>query len=473
MMLSAGIGAERGAAETLSEAVRAAYQTNPGLLERRADQRALDETYVQARAGWRPTLGAQVTLSDERQDVGRGLGSEVLTNATGALVPVGGGAGYTYNSTNATLQASQPLYTGGRVRSAVDAAEADVMAGREDLRAAEVRLLQDVVQAYADVRQDLEVVAVRRDDLQVLERQVEQARARLELGQATRIDLAQSGAQLAAARAQLASAQGSLNAGAARYAALVGHGPADLAPEGALPGLPAGLDQAFAAADAESPVLRRAQFAEQAARFRLAEARAAKRPSASADLSVGYVGAAAPLRTDRFDRAITGTLTLVQPLYSGGVLSSRIRQAQERDTAARLASESARRDVAQSVAQAWSGLDVAGAALLADAEQVDAARLAFEGLQEQNRLGVATTLDLLIQQQQYRDARLGLIQARRDRGVAQAAVLAAVGRLSIARLAPGTAPYDPARAFDRADRAGRFPLEVVPSLFDRLGAPRS
>ena len=48
-------------AETLQEAIALAYQTNPSLLAQRANQRALDESIVQARAGLRPSL--DVTIS--------------------------------------------------------------------------------------------------------------------------------------------------------------------------------------------------------------------------------------------------------------------------------------------------------------------------------------------------------------------------------------------------------------------------
>ena len=50
-------------AETLADAIALAYQNNPTLQAQRAAQRALDESYVQARTGWRPTLGLQASAS--------------------------------------------------------------------------------------------------------------------------------------------------------------------------------------------------------------------------------------------------------------------------------------------------------------------------------------------------------------------------------------------------------------------------
>ncbi|MBS0333795.1 MAG: TolC family protein, partial [Proteobacteria bacterium] len=59
---AAGLAAPA-AAETLADALALAYQSNPTLLAQRASQRALDENYVQARAGYRPTLSFQGSAS--------------------------------------------------------------------------------------------------------------------------------------------------------------------------------------------------------------------------------------------------------------------------------------------------------------------------------------------------------------------------------------------------------------------------
>ncbi len=55
-------------AETLQDAIALAYHTNPSLLAQRANQRALDETVVQARAGLRPTLSASAGIDYSRND---------------------------------------------------------------------------------------------------------------------------------------------------------------------------------------------------------------------------------------------------------------------------------------------------------------------------------------------------------------------------------------------------------------------
>src|SRR5438128_58162 len=74
-IFSVGAGAALAApagAETLSDALAAAYDSNPTLQAQRANQRALDETYVQARSGWRPTLSATGSFAYQEVRTPRG-----------------------------------------------------------------------------------------------------------------------------------------------------------------------------------------------------------------------------------------------------------------------------------------------------------------------------------------------------------------------------------------------------------------
>src|SRR3954463_10944760 len=66
-------------AETLADAIALAYDSNPTLQAQRANQRALDETYVQARAGWRPTvsLQASATYNEFRTPKAAALGGDL------------------------------------------------------------------------------------------------------------------------------------------------------------------------------------------------------------------------------------------------------------------------------------------------------------------------------------------------------------------------------------------------------------
>jgi outer membrane protein len=476
---SAGLLSAAGAAaETLADAIALAYQTNPTLQEQRALQRALDENYVQARTGLRPTINATAQASEREtrfaatpQTIdtnGDGVPDTVLTTTPERTISSG--------SSNAAITITQPLYTGGRVTSQITASEADVLAGREALRSIEAAVLLAVVQSYVDVRRDLERLRISQENVAVLNRQLEESRARFEVGEITRTDVAQSEARQAAARATLASAQALLAISRANYAAIVGQNPGELAPEPSLAALlPPSVEAAFAKAEENNPQVRTAGFSERASRARVAAARAQRRPTIGLRGDLGYTAAETAGFGNQFgdyDRAVTGSVVATMPIFTGGLTNSQVRQAAERNNADRIAIEGARRDALQDVAQAWNSLLGTRANLTANEEQVRAARIAFEGTREEAQVGLRTTLDVLNAEQELRQAELALVTARRDEYVAGAQVLSAMGELEARNLIQGVEIYDPATNFNRVKRSwGWVPWEHLIEVIDRVGAP--
>jgi len=478
-LLSGGLGIAAalapavGQAETLADAIALAYQSNPTLQAQRALQRELDETYVQARAGWRPTANATGQANWSRTDLGKEYGNqgELISNGTGGYSEVSGGGSYQENYGQGQLAITQPLYTGGKTGATVKAAEATVLAGRENLRTVEAQIILSVVTAFEDVRLNQQILGIRNDNAGVLRSQLAETQAKFDVGQVTRTDVAQAQAQLASANALLAVAKATLQISRANYAAVVGQNPGELAPEPLLPGLPGSVDQAFDVADSDNPALRQAELTEQSSRAKIVEAKAANRLTVSATASVGYLGTLQPFGTQDFDRTIAGQVTITQPLFTGGVNSSLIRQAMEQNTADRIGIEGARRTVVQTVAQAWNTMVGDQASVTSNEEQVRAATVAFEGIREQYRVGLSTTLDVLIQQQNLESAQLALVQARHDAYVAQAALLQAMGRLEARALVSGAPIYDPAKSFNRVKNANAVPWEPLIAALDSVGAP--
>jgi len=217
-------------AETLTDAIALAYQTNPTLQQQRATQRATDESVVQAKTAFRPTATLSADVTESQSDPNGGV--RVESSGSGA-----------------TLSISQPLYTGGKASANLTAAEADVLASREGLRNIEQNVLIGVIQAYVDVRRDQERLRISQENVEVLNRQLDESNARFEVGEITRTDVAQSQARRAAAQAALSSAQAQLSISRASYAAIVGQNPTDLVAEPSQAALlPPSVEQAFDAA---------------------------------------------------------------------------------------------------------------------------------------------------------------------------------------------------------------------------------
>ena len=493
-MLLASAGAARG--ETLADAIALAYETNPQLAAQRAVLRTLDEDYVQARSGWGPTVGLSgqaywqhtaygaeassvlsstsigtTASSSSGAGAAAAAGNTSSSSVTGSGVAVQSTSASSLNYGYAALTVSQPLYTGGKVAAEVGAAQAAVQAGRQTLRATETTVLQSVVMAYQDVLRDMQVLAIREDATKLLAGQVEETQAKFNVGQVTHTDVAQAQAQLAASQALLATARAGLATSRAEYVAAVGRTPGELAEPPPLPGVPTGVDAAFDAAEAGSPTLLQAQLTEAASRARVSAARANLRPTVSAQASYGAEGSLTPFATRDFDRVATAQVVYSQPIFTGGLNGSLVRQALDQNTADRISIETARRSVIQSVSQAWEALTGARAGLDADVRGLAAATTAFNGIREQYRVGLSSTLDVLIQQQTLESAQLAVASARHDAYVASAALLAAIGQLQAAALARGVPLYDPSRAFERVKGKGATPWEPLIAALDQLGEP--
>lgn len=447
VLLGAAAFASSAHADSLADAIALAYQTNPTLLNQRAQLRITDETYVQARAGYRPQINVQADAT--RQDY----------------------SGQTTNSGDAYITATQPLYAGGRTAAAVNAAEADILSQREILRATEASVLQQVVQAYADVLRDQEGVAIREVNVAALEDQLKEVTARAKVGDLTRTDVAQSEGYVGQARQDLATSKAQLDTSRANYAAVVGQRPQTLEPLPPLPNMPANLDDAYSTAEAANPQIRSAVYAEQAAKMRTAQARDQRLPSVSLKMQYGFTGPASPFAPNIYPPQASVSASVTQPLFAGGVIDSQIRQEIERQTSARIQTEQSRRAMIQQIAQTWSSFLASRENITNADNQVKANQVAYEGVQKERRIDLRSTLEVFYIEQSLRQAELSRAAARHDEYVAAAQLLASMGLLEAKLLAPGINVYDPVKRFQQVRSAGAVPWEVLPEALDHLTAP--
>lgn len=441
-------GATAARAESLADAIALAYKTNPTLQNQRAQLRVTDETYVQARAGYRPQVNIQVDAT--RQDYIQ----------------------QTTNTGTAFITGQQPLYTGGRTASAVNAAEADVLSGRETLRGTEASVLEQVITAYADVLRDQEGVKIYEDNLAALQAILDETSARAKVGDLTRTDVAQTQGYVFQAKTSLASAKAQLEVSRANYAAVVGERPGTLDPAPALPGAPATLDQALATGELGNPSLRSSEYAEQGARLRTAQARDQRLPNIVLRMQYGYSGPESQFQPNIYPKDFAATVSLTQPLFAGGVIDSQIRQQMERENSARMQTDNARRVMVQQISQAWSQYLAAHENETSADQEAQANQVAYDGMRKERQADLRSTLEVLYIEQSLAQSKLAKAGAYHDTYVAQADLIGSMGLLEAALVAPGAVDvYDPAKNFNRVKMTGAVPWEVVPDLLDHATAP--
>ncbi|MGA1797673.1 TolC family outer membrane protein [Sphingomonas sp. 4RDLI-65] len=404
-LVGAAFLATPASAETLREAIATAYATNPQLAAARARQDALAESPEQARALGRPTVSADAGAGYDRLGYGR--------------------AG------SASVSVALPIWTGGRVRSAIRAANGDVAAGAEAVRDTEAAILEGVVGAYADLLYNQQAVEVARVGIERLDDQVAEARARFGLGQATRTDVAQLEAQRATVVANLADAEGALAIAGAAYRAVVGQDAGILSAEIAPPAvLPIDREEARNAAQAGNPTLLQQRRVVDASTARIDQARAERAPSLDFAGAYGRGGRIAEDVVRGYEAAASAGVAFRLPLLTGGLVPSRIRQAEATNRAERFQADAALREAIRSADTAWASFAAAQTRLQATIDGFAAADLALKGVRAEYGFGLRSTIDILVTDQSYRGAQLAVAAARADVLVAQAALLRATGRLS-------------------------------------------
>lgn len=437
---------ERGAAPpavtTLREALGLAYRSNPILLAQRAQSRAADYRLPQARAGYGPKLTISGSYGYERDN---------FESSLGGFFPR---ADWT-----ATAQAviNQPVYTFGRNAAAERGAQANISFNRGSLRAAEAGVLLDTISAYTSFARDRAGVGIAQDNLSLLEQEMSDTAARFRARESTSTDLQQVETRVGLGRSQLLAAQEQFATSRALFLRFVGALPGDLAPPNPLQ-LPIDtLDEAYALAERDNPVLAAAYAREKISRAALDAARAEMLPRV--DLrGLADSGVINPYNSALRQTTLRGEVLVSAPIFQSGLLRARVDQAREANDSDWRLIDSAIRDNRAEVAAAWNAMVTKRKAIIELRAAVASAQQAYDGALLQERAGMRTTLDVLDLARELLGVKIGLNATITDTYVAEARLLAAMGKLEATYLLPDEPLYDPDKHYADARDNGDVPL---------------
>jgi len=422
-------------AQTLVEAFASAYRDNPGLQSERFRARATDERVPEALSGYRPKAYGEAFYGyTSLNRKGSELGRERDRDTT-----------YGYNAT-----IEQPIFDGFRTRNGVREAESEVRAAHQDLRARENEVLLQTATAYFDVLADEGIVLYRRKSLTALRRELVGARSRLERGRITVTDLEQLKQRTALARSDLEKASARERISALRFTRVTGRKAASLRmPRLPSRHLPKSLRAAARIAEANSPIIAAAALRHDAAKHAVNKIRGELLPDArivgSYDRSFNETGA----YPDEEAASIVGRVRV--PLYQGGAVSARVRQAKSSAAGRDREIQDARLRIGEAVGAAWTEFKTARRRLGTDRLAVKAGEKALSSIREEERGGQRSVIDVLDAERELVNARIRLLNTRRDVHVSAYALLRAIGELTIKKMAPGVEQYD-AKAHYRAVR---------------------
>ncbi|MDH7787734.1 outer membrane protein [Ochrobactrum sp. 19YEA23] len=410
--------------ENLSGALVKAYKNNATLNSSRAGVRVQDENVAIAKSNYRPQITGSYDASRSRAPT----------------------SGYRTSGT-VGIQLNQMLFDGFQTKNNVAAAETQVYAQRENMRNDEQNTLYSAVSAYMDVYQNRQIAVLREKNLAAMNEQVRAARARLDVGEGTRTDVAQAEASRSTAVAELNSARANVKSAEATYVRIVGAQPDRLAAAAAAKNLPKSPNEAFAVAQAGHPGILATQYAVNAAGYNVKAKEGALLPTVGLSAGASRLDTYAGSTVGDGNSASVG-IGVTIPIYTGGRTSAQIRQSKEQLGQARIEVDVVRDQVREAIGSAWSQLEAARASVKANRDGIAAAQLALDGVIEERKVGQRTTLDVLNAQNDLTAAEITLVQSEHDVVVASYALLNATGRMTSKQMGLQVAEYKPEEHYD-------------------------
>jgi outer membrane protein len=395
------------AAEDLIQIYRDALASDPVLASARATWDATLELVPQARAGILPAVNLLGNVNE--QDFNDRLRTDPTTTIHQRFPT------YTY-----TVSASQPLY---RPQNSISLEQARQQVGQSDyiLASSQQDLIVRVIQAYLDVLLARFNIELTESQKAAVSENLAQAKRNFEVGTATITDTNDAQAKYDQIVAQEISAQNDLDNKLAALRAIIGRAPRELKGfsgkfQPQLP-VPNALEPWVEKAISENYQVRIAQANLDIATLEVDRQVAGHYPTLDlvASFNQGYAGAAASTGTlggfaSDSRLALIG-LQLNVPIYQGGAIVSRVRQAIANQEKARQDLETARRN-AQLLAQtSFSGVTNGVAQVKAFEQALVSAQVSYDSNKLGLEVGVRTNLDVLNQQQQVFQTRFNLAQS--------------------------------------------------------------
>ncbi|MEO8883588.1 MAG: TolC family outer membrane protein [Devosia sp.] len=409
-----GFSVSGASAESIKSALTAAYAHNPAITSALMSVKIAAENIALQKSATRPILGASTSITD--------------------TFGVSGGIGANVQSAQAGLGYSQTLFDNHKTDANVEAARAEVAVANQNLRSAEATVLLNAVQAYMNVILNTQLVKLRTDSVTFYQSQVKASQDRQNIGEGTKIEVAQAQASLALGVATQKAAMAALQSAQASYVQWVGHKPSNLSSDfnfGTL--IPPSVDRAIALSNSYNPSILAAKAAIRAAAAGLDAANSSFGPSVGLTGSLGPSFSSVSTTGGKGDSMQLGgsvKLSLSVPIYSGGALGAASRQANNSSIKSQLDAQSALLSVNDQVVTAWSALQNAAAQIESANAAVQAGQLALQGVVQERDVGQKTTLDVLNQESTLETSQEALVSSNASKVIAAFTLIAATGRMA-------------------------------------------
>ena len=406
-------------AETFTEALKKAYKNNSELNAERENISISEQELKISMSSYFPTVTLEGSKSQDETDK--------LTNRNGSNATI-----TDVDTETKSISVTQTLFDFGR--------GADLSKSKIGINLAKAKLLkkeQDIlyktVAAYTGLISANEKLEINRANVELLSRQVETDRIRLERGQISLSDVSQSESSLAGAEASFIQAQSDLLTSKLNYENIIGPlGNAQSLDKSSIISyqIPGSLNSAIEQSKKSNPDLIIAEMEYEQSKKDTSIARSELVPTAKLSLEKSYSDDLSATYDERDKETLKATVTW--PFYSGGKNLASLNKNKNIENRSRLTLDSEIKQNQTNVASAWSNFQSNKSLLNSVQLQVRAAEIANEGITAEYNSGSSgrTTLEVIQSNSLLLNAQISLADSERNFILSQFNLLKSIGLLN-------------------------------------------
>ncbi len=404
--------------------IEAAFKNNLKLNAERKNQKSIKQNINISRSEFLPSISLSGDQSSSQ--------STSKKDSSGSNLPDSN-----LDTETKTITVDQKLFQGFKGYNSLKKSELEVKQADFKLKQTEQQTIVETVSAYFDFVFKSQNEEFNISNVTLFERQVESDSARLQKGEITLTDLAQSESSLAGANADLIKARTELLASKVNFERITReNAPKEINSNNRINiDLPPTLEEALNIAKSNNTDLMIARLDYQIAEKDANIEKARLSPSASINYSKSENKDFSSTIDEMNQETVKATITW--PLIKGGENISSIKKSKLKKQRALLLSKDAENKAISEITNAWSKYQSSESVLTATESQLKAAEIANEGITlEYDSGNTRTTLEVIQSRSLLLNARIEFAKANRDFMIAQVELAFHLGTLSLSSIKP-------------------------------------
>jgi len=418
ILLSLILFSQQSYAVTLTEALLEAYKNNPELNAERENFKVSKENLNISKSEFLPSLTLSSSNSNESTDK--------LTNRSGDDV-----SPTDVNSKIQSITIEQTLFQGFAGVARFEKSKIGLNLAEAKLLKREQETIYKAIEAYTGLMFAKKKLDINKKNVNLYERTVETAQARLERGQITLSDLAQSESSLAGAQAKFIQAKNNEVTAKLVYEKVIGSitNVDSLSKDSDIDfKIPNSLNEAIKISKKNNPDLIIAKLEYEQSEKDVTIAAADLSPSATLSLKSSKTDDLSSSYDEQDKETITATISW--PLFKGGKNIASLKKSKNQKNIKKFLFDNAIKSNDTNVASAWSSLQSSKSLLNSVKLQVQAAEIANEGITEEYESGLGrSTLDVMQSNSILLNSKISLTDSERNYLLSQFSLLQSVGLL--------------------------------------------